>query len=172
MGLSAALHSAQIWTTAMGGLTLAIGVVEDFRARKFTNRSFLIMSIAGFAVSVATLGLNGLQQSALGFASGFALLLPLVLLGGIGAGDMKLLAAFGAACGWTAAFEAALFGLVWGAVFGVIHAILKGQALQLVRNTARMAAARSSTGLTLNKIPYAGALFLGWLAHLAYRGAA
>lgn len=172
MNATAFFSTTDALTTAAGSLLLAYAAYEDFRARRFPNRAFLAASLAGVALSVATAGLSGLQQSALGLAGGFALLMPLTLMGAVGAGDMKLLAAFGSICGWVAAAETLLFGFVWGAVFGVAHAALNGQALALARNVARIAGTRSSQGVALHRIPFAGALLLGFFAHLAYRGLA
>ena len=166
---------ANLWTpnilsAAAGGAILLAGAIDDFRSRKFHNKLFIACAVFGFAVSVALGGWIGAESGALGFLAGFALILPLVLAGAIGAGDMKLLAAFGAACGWIAVFEVGAFALVWGAIFGALQAILRGEGLQLFRNVARLAATRSSQGVKLHRIPFAAAIFVGWLTFLTYEG--
>jgi prepilin peptidase CpaA len=157
-------------TLGAGGLILLAGAIEDFRHKKFPNWMFLGGTALGFSVSAACLGWSGAQQGAMGFLAGIALLLPLVFMGAVGAGDMKLVAAFGAACGWPAALETAFFWLAWGAVFGVAQALLSGQGRAVVKNVAQMAGKRSSEGLELHRIPFAAALLVGWLTHLARQG--
>lgn len=159
-----------VLTLAAGGAILLVGAVSDFKIRKFKNGLFLLCTVLAFLVSFLVEGLMGLEHSVLGLIAGFAFLLPLTLMGAIGAGDMKLLAAFGAACGWAAVGQVAIFGFAWGLVFGVTQALLKGQGLQVVRNAARIAATRSSQGIVLHRIPFAAALFIGWLTHLTYEG--
>lgn len=155
---------------AVGGGILFAGLIEDFRAKKFRNWMFVAGTVIGVATSYLFAGSEGLQNSALGFLAGLALMLPLTLMGAVGAGDLKLLAAFGAAAGASAAWQVGAFGFVWGAMFGVAQAALKGEAFALFRNVGRMAAARTDAGLSLHKIPFAAALFVGWLTHLTYEG--
>lgn len=164
---SAAPAAAQI---AVGGGILVAGVLEDFRAKKFRNWMFVAGALAGFAASFAFAGGEGLQNAALGFLAGLALMLPLALMGAVGAGDMKLLAAYGAAAGAGAAWQVGAFGFAWGAVFGVLQAALKGEASALFRNVGKVATERTAANVSLHKIPFAAALFVGWLTHLTYEG--
>ena len=162
--------SATEWSTVAGGAVLLVGAIGDFREGRFRNSVFVVGSLAGLAVSIALGGWAGAQQSALGFVGGFTLFMPLVLLGAIGAGDMKLLAAFGAACGWTAVAEVAVFGMIWGTVFGITQAALRGEATQVFRNAIKVAATRSGKGVQLHRIPFAAALLIGWATLLTYEG--
>ncbi len=66
----------------------------------------------------ATDGLRGAGFSLVGAAAGFASLLVFFLLGGMGGGDVKLMAAFGALVGPSVIVQA----LIWIAVLGGIGA--------------------------------------------------
>ena len=161
----------QAWgPIAAGGAILVCGLVEDFRSKKFPNWLFVACAIFGFATSIACGGAIGLQGAALGFLAGFATMLPLTLAGAVGAGDMKLLAAFGAASGSSAAWETGAFALVWGVAFGLARAAISGQIKSVFTNVRAVAVARSGEGLALHKIPFAAALFVGWLSALTYEG--
>jgi len=64
-------------------------------------------------------GMPGLKASIIGLAAGFLCLFIFYLLGGIGAGDVKFMAAVGALKG----LDFTLMGFLYGAVVGGIAAI-------------------------------------------------
>ena len=155
----------------VGTLILICGVTDDLRSRKFRNGLFLACAGLGTVASLAQNGFgSGLAVSASGFLAAFALMLPLVLTRVLGAGDLKLLAAFGAATGWSAVLSVAALSLAWGAVVGVVQAVVNGRGLVLARNLIQIATARQSAGLELNKMPYSIALLMGWLSALTLWG--
>lgn len=145
-------------------------VVEDLRSRKFSNRSFLIAVSIAILTSLLTGGFSEIISLTLGFAAGIVFFLPLVLAGAIGAGDMKLAAAFGIIVGWHAVLWTGVYGLVWGAVFGVIQIILRGQLRSLKENLTSLAITRSKENLQLHHIPFTAPMLLGWLSHLVLSG--
>ena len=149
---------------------LLSGVVDDFRSKKFHNWLFLTCTAVAFAVIVLLNGLGGLLTGTIGFIAGFALLLPLVLLGIVGAGDMKLVAAFGVIAGWEAVLAVTIFSFIWGALFGVIRTILSGHIKTLATNMVAIVQMKDRKTLVLQKIRFTAAIFLGWLTHLVYRG--
>ena len=151
-------------------------VIEDLRSRKFSNRSFLIASAVAFVVSIAsgliaTGGVSELISMTLGFGAGILFFLPLVVGGVIGAGDMKLMAAFGILVGWHAVMWTGIYGLVWGAVFGLIQIVVRGQTRALRDNLTNLAITRERGNLQLHQIPFTAPLLLGWLGHLVLSGA-
>lgn len=150
---------------------LVWAVVEDMRTRKFSNRSFIIASTIALIAAVTTGGARELIPATLGFGSGIVFLLPLVLLGVIGSGDMKLMAAVGILAGWDAVLWTAVYGIVWGGVFGVAQILVRKQGRTLVDNLTSLAVTRSKSGLQLHHIPFTAPLLLGWLSHLVLSGA-
>jgi prepilin peptidase CpaA len=149
---------------------LVAGVTDDLRSRKFHNWLFLVCTGVAFAVVLVSDGIWGLPLALLGFAAGILVLLPLVLAGVIGAGDMKLMAAFGIAAGWESVFPVALFSLFWGALFGLIQVTLGGHLKTLLKNIGSIAMGRGREDVKLHKIPFTVAIAIGWLTHLVYAG--
>ncbi len=149
---------------------MAWAVVEDMRTRKFSNRTFLVSLAGALIISAACGGWAALVPSSLGLAAGFVLLLPLVLMGVVGAGDMKLVAAFGILAGWNAVLWTVVYGVVWGAIFGVIQILVRRQGRQLLTNLTTIAVLKSQQGLELHRIPFTVPLLLGWLSHLLLTG--
>jgi prepilin peptidase CpaA len=119
---------------------------DDLRRRAVANWINLAGLAAGLVYHTSARGLAGLAWSAGGAAAGFAVFLVFYLLGGMGGGDLKLSAAFGALLGPSGILLAALLAAPLGAA---------------------MAAACLVWRWRVRAIPYAPALTLGaWLALL------
>lgn len=146
---------------------LLAGLIDDLYTRKVHNG--LVLGLCGLAIAAHLWigGVDGLVQG--GLAAGFAFLitLPLVLMNALGAGDMKLLIAFGLSAQWPTVFWVVVYSMIWGAVFGLLVAILRGQALSLILRTIDVATRKKIDPVTLQKIPYTVPLFFGWLTHLS-----
>lgn len=95
-----------------GPLALALAAcVTDLKSRRIPNPLTFGGAAAAFAFQAATSGWPGLGSAASGLVVGLVLFLPFFVLGGIGGGDVKLLAALGAWLGpgqtlWLAAWSA------------------------------------------------------------------
>ncbi len=151
-------------------LILIAGVIDDMRSRKVHNWLFLICAASALVGATVTDGFAGFNLALIGFFAGFVILLPLVLLKIIGAGDMKLFSAFGAAVGWSTTFDVAVWALIWGAAFGVLQVALKGQLKATLQNMIAIAQFKDRQNLILHKIPFTIALLMGWLTDLVHRG--
>lgn len=108
--------------------------VYDARYRKIPNWLSLSGVILGLGLNVYLSGWNGLEAAALGF--GFALLIytPLYLIRGMGAGDVKLMAAIGAIAGphdWLNIFIATALA---GGIVSLLAVIVKKRAHQTLLN--------------------------------------
>jgi Flp pilus assembly protein protease CpaA len=68
----------------------------DSKTRRIPNYLTLATALAGLGFQFGAHGWTGLGQGLLGLCVGFALLIGLFLKGGMGAGDVKALAALGA----------------------------------------------------------------------------
>lgn len=155
------------------GLATAIliaGVIDDLRSRKFHNWLFLACAAVATVAIVVLKGPEGMIIGTLGFAAGFALLTPLVLMKIIGAGDMKLMAAFGILAGWEAVLTVSAAALLWGALFGLLRTMLRGEIKTLASNMFSIVILKDRQGLALQTMPFTVAILMGWLTHLVLTG--
>ncbi len=138
--------------TARDFCILALGgaaVVEDLLHRKISNPISASGVLAGLALGLAGHGWRGLGISLAGALLGLAAFLLFYALGGMGAGDLKLMAAFGALLGPAGILLAALLAAAAGAVLAAGAALWKPRAAA---------------------IPYAPAIVAGaWIAFLGQR---
>jgi len=110
------------------GTALALGamaVVGDLRDRRISNWLNGGAVLAGLVLGAATAGWNGLGIAAGGAAIGFAAFLPLHLLGGMGGGDVKLMAAFGTILGPAGVGLAAVLAALIGGVMAAVATLRK-----------------------------------------------
>jgi prepilin peptidase CpaA len=117
-------------------------------------------------------GLDGLLWAVGGLAVGFGIFLIPVLLGGMGAGDLKLMAGLGTLLGPQAALEVALASTLVGGVIAVVAAVRRGvlrRALgrALTLRLPRLALDRTEIAaeqVSVGTIPFGVAIFAGtWL---------
>lgn len=78
---------------------LAVCVITDLKSRKIYNKVIFPGLLIAFASHLLLGGFQDLLSSLIGFVVGFVVLFIPYLMGGIGAGDVKLLALIGALMG-------------------------------------------------------------------------
>jgi prepilin peptidase CpaA len=157
----------------------AAACVTDLRSRRIPNVLTFGASVVAVLFGAVSGGLTGLGWSLAGWAVGCALFLPWFLLGGMGAGDVKLMAALGSWAGPSTVIWMALYGAVAGGVFAIAVSLARGYLSELFRNIWgllmfwRIAGVQPHPELTLGtgkgpRLPYAlpitaGALAVLWL---------
>lgn len=151
---------AQLAVAIPIGLAAAI---EDIARRRISNW----IPIAGFVSGVFCLafarGWRGAFSALSGSLAGFLVFFVFYWLGGMGGGDVKLMAGLGAVLGIEHVWAAAL----WTAALGGILAALC-VTLPLAWNLGRR---KPASGAAVLSIPYAPAIALGcWLALLPVIG--
>jgi len=140
----------------VAGVVGAAATVDDLRRRQISNLIPIAGLVAGAACQVYRHGWWGLWNAALGATCGFLVFIVFYWLGGMGGGDIKLMAGFGALLGAKLLFEAALWTAATGGLLAA-GVIAFGAIRNWVRSDAKAGAART--------IPYAPAITLGvWLA--------
>ena len=144
-------------------IVLVSALVIDVRTHKIPNKLVLVAIVLCLLSSFYFYEFEGLKQGAL--AAGLAILmtLPLVLIGALGAGDMKLMFAFGLATTYSAVFSVLVFSFFWAVFIGVALAVANGQSKRMLNNIITIVLTRSSEGTQLQRIPYTIPLFLGWV---------
>lgn len=147
---------------AIAILVGAAAAVDDLARRQISNWIPLAALAGGLGWQLGLHGWSGLWIALAGTAAGFAAFLVFYLLGGMGGGDIKLMAGFGALLGAGRLAEAAL----WTAGVGGFLAlgVLAWRALRK-RVGKPVAAEAADPGSIPDSIPYAPAIALGvWLA--------
>jgi prepilin peptidase CpaA len=155
-------------------LLAAIGCASDLRARRIPNSIVLAGFVAGLTVNALIGGVTGVGSSLAGGAIGLALFLPFFVLGGMGGGDVKLMAALGSLVGPRDVVRLALAAAVVGGCFALVVAARNRRLRDVFRSTARLFAFWARSGLapspeqTLEnpaalRIPYAVPILLGTL---------
>ena len=113
------------WHIWLVSVVLVFAAVIDGWKLKVPNWITFPFVISGWVYSTAVLGWEGLGWSLLGTAVGLALLLPAYAIGGMGAGDVKLLAGVGAWIWGTATFFAFACSAVIGGVLAMVMILLR-----------------------------------------------
>ena len=99
---------------------LGIAVATDLRSRRIPNLLLLPALSLALMLHAIDAGLAGLVTAAGGLALGLAMLMPLYAVGGMGAGDVKLLGVIGSFLGPGGAVIAGLATMIAGAVLGIV----------------------------------------------------
>jgi prepilin peptidase CpaA len=81
-------------------LIVGIAAIYDLRYRRIPNWLVLTGLVLGLGANTLLFAWAGLQRSLLGLGLAFLVYFPLYLLRGMGAGDVKLMAAVGSIVGW------------------------------------------------------------------------
>jgi prepilin peptidase CpaA len=162
------LSDGVVVTAVAGGG--GVSAIVDLRSRRVPNP--LTFGMTALGVTLAALGLSGLSPTAAvaGFAIGLLLMLPGHVIGATGAGDVKLLAAFGTLLGPRGIVVAFVYAAIAGGILAVIVARRRrtlretvDRTTTLVRTLGRnVAAIEHST--TDNRFAYAPAIALGAIA--------
>lgn len=114
-----------MWTQIILLIVLSICVITDLRSRKIYNLVIFPTLILAILIHVLTGGWQGLGFSLAGFALGLVILLIPYLLGGMGAGDVKLLALVGALQGAEFVFMAAVYMALIGSIMALAIVLFK-----------------------------------------------
>lgn len=99
---------------------LAAASLTDIAHRRIPNVITYLLAACGVIIQFASAGTNGLIFALTGIIAGAALLLPFYMLGGMGAGDVKLLAASGSILGPAGIFTAALYSALAGGAYALL----------------------------------------------------
>src|SRR2546425_13068330 len=86
-----------------------VACVFDLYSRRIPNALTFGAAAVALVVAAALGGASGAWSTLMGLAVGLAIWLPIYALGGMGAGDVKVMAAIGAWLGAAVAFHAAMF---------------------------------------------------------------
>jgi prepilin peptidase CpaA len=151
-------------------VVMAAGVIAswiDLRSRRVPN--LLTMPLACAGLMLAAVGASGVTvaDALLGCAVGLGLMLPLHILGGTGAGDVKLMAAFGTLLGPAGVLAAFIRMAIVGGVIALGVAVQRGRLRETISGTALLVARVDGVAAAIehpainNRFPYAPAVAIG-----------
>jgi prepilin peptidase CpaA len=177
---------ADNWPIWIVSITLVVAAVIDGLKLKVPNWITFPLIISGWIYS-ATLspyaGLEGLIYSMIGTLVGLALLLPAYAIGGMGAGDVKLLAGVGAwVWGTVTLYAFALSAIVGGLI--AIGMVLVGKSwrqhqsqflmicneILTVKDPEKLTSIAAERKSTMMLLPYGIPIAIGTIAYFAYAG--
>jgi prepilin peptidase CpaA len=123
--------------TAVHLTSLALACVAcawDLRTRRIPQALTIGGALAGFCYHVIAGGSQGATLSALGWLVGMAIFFAPFALGGLGAGDVKLLGALGAWLGVSDVIWVALYTGMAGGVLALVVAAWSGYLRRAIEN--------------------------------------
>ena len=137
----------QLTSTACALFCASIGSVHDLRDRRIPNTLCGSAVLAGLALHTAFGGWHGLGDSAVaGLVAGF-LTLIFWFAGGMGAGDVKLMAAVGCLTGFTLLPETLLSTAIAGGLLAVAVSLYHGRMRETMRNVTVLVDHHRAQGL-------------------------
>lgn len=184
MDIGAFIHEAGVaWPVWFVTGVLIVAAVIDGRQLKVPNWLTFPFILSGVAYSTIAFGWAGLGWSLVGVVVGLALLLPAYAIGGMGAGDVKLLMGVGAWVHASHTFYGFCVSTVVGAVLAVLMVLYRrawqkhyGQfwmilaeifTIQKPSELAVIAGERKSSMLLL---PYGIPIAIGTIGYFAWAG--
>jgi prepilin peptidase CpaA len=162
--------TAQVWIAGIVGVA---AIVDDVSRRRISNWIPCSAFAAGLILQTIQGGWRGAGSALVGTATGAGVFLIFYLMGGMGGGDVKLMAGFGAVLGWGQLLKAALWTAGCGGVMAAL-VIVVGSVRETwrSRSSARVEVPQGGSDsrrkLKADSIPYAPAIAAGvWLSLFA-----
>jgi prepilin peptidase CpaA len=125
-----------LWVLA--GIFAAIAGFTDWRWRRIPNWLTVPGLVLGIAANAATDGWAGAKTAVLGAGLGLALLLPLLMVRSLGAGDWKLTGALGALLGPQRLIAVLLGTILVAGLMALVLIVAKKRVRQTARNIWHM----------------------------------
>ena len=126
---------------------------------------------------------GGFGAGLLGMCVGLLTLLPLYAVGGMGAGDVKLMAGIGAWLGWEITFAAFCVSTVVGAVMAVLMVLRKGtmkhhyenfllilSEWMVIKNPSELSRIAAERKPRMMLLPYGIPICIGTIGYFLYQG--
>lgn len=138
-----AIFPGSFWSLAIVVVPVATvyASVIDYRERRVPNWLNAALAVSGIAAQACYFGWSGVGTAFLGMLVGFGLLIVPWTAHGMGAGDVKLMAAIGAWFGPWLTFLGCAAGMLIGGLMGVV----------IILYTGKFAQARANMGVIATK---------------------
>jgi prepilin peptidase CpaA len=180
---------ADNWVYWAVSIFAIIAAYIDGKELRVPNKITFPMIISGWIYSAIFYGMDGqgwyigLMWSLAGTAVGIATLLPAYAVGGMGAGDVKMMAAIGAWVHCTITFYAFCVSAIVGAILAVIMVIAAGEGrkhfnqfffilneITTIQNPETLAEIATERKSSMRLLPYGIPLAIGTVLYFAWMG--
>jgi len=169
------------WHVKVVSVILIWAAWIDGKELRVPNWITFPMILSGLVYSAVAGG--GFLAGMTGMLMGLACLLPLYAVGGMGAGDVKLMAGMGAWLGWQITLEAFIVSVVVGAIMAVLMVLLKGTWKKhyenfltilsewvVIRNPYELSRIAAERKPTMALLPYGIPICIGSIGYFLYAG--
>lgn len=177
------------WVYWVVAIFAIVAAYIDGKELRVPNKLTFPMIIAGWIFSCFAYGFAGegwyfgLMWSLIGTIVGGLTLLPFYSIGGMGAGDVKMMAAIGAWVHVTIVFMSFCIGAAVGGVIAVIMILMSGEAskhytqfwflineITTVQNPEKLSEIAAERKSTMRLLPYGIPMAIGTLIYLVWEG--
>lgn len=134
-------------------LVIIISSITDLLQQKIYNSVLLPALVLALVLNYLQNSGAGLIFSLKGLVLGFFLFLPLYLLGGLGAGDVKMLSVIGALKGSEFVFLAFLLTAILGGIISLVFLVSKGRLGQVTARISKGIQVLISSRFTIWNLP-------------------
>jgi prepilin peptidase CpaA len=109
-----------------------IAAIYDAATQKIPNWTVLLIVLLGMGWNIFFAQGLGIRDTGLGLLVGFMLMLPSYVFGGMGAGDVKLIAAIGSVVGINLVLDLVLYSYMAMFVMAILFIVVKGDLVKLL----------------------------------------
>lgn len=180
---------AENWVFWAVSIFCVVAAYIDGKELRVPNKLTFPMIVAGWVWSSISYGLAGegwyvgLWWSLAGMTVGLLTLLPAWMIGGMGAGDVKMMAAIGAWVHCTIVFYAFCLGTIIGALLAIGMILFSGNIrkhynqfwlifneIMIIKNPDKLAEIAAERKPTMKLLPYGIPLAIGTILYFAWNG--
>ncbi len=171
------------WPFWLVTVTLVVAALIDGYKLKVPNWLTFPFIFSGWIISTVSFGWEGLAWSLVGTAVGLGLLFPLYSIGGMGAGDVKLLAGVGAWAGGTITFYAFCVTAIVGGLLSVLMVVVRRDwkkhyyqmlgiwhEISTIRDPEKLSEIAAERKSRMLLLPYGIPIAIGTIMYFAYSG--
>jgi prepilin peptidase CpaA len=174
---------AEHWTIWLVTIVLIVAAVIDGYELRVPNLLTFPFILSGWAYSLYAYGFEGLLWSLGGTALGMSILMLFYAIGGMGAGDVKLMGGVGAWIYWTHTWYCIIGFAITGALLAIAMVLIRGKwkhhyqqfcqiatEIMVIRNPEKLAAIAAERKPTMMLLPYGIPIAIATIGYFLWMG--